>query len=359
MPSSSLNTHTASTNPHRVVMAVCTLAVLCLTVTLFTGWQHYFQMREERQMILRVAATAPSRMPATPVAIDSGSKKPMSKAAHDLLNGSSPVVAEAAAPSAPSAEPSASTPSLMGKNLEVSLVDIAKTETTGQSIASAPVAEPVSPKQVDAATDVLQKFWHATSTDEKADYVLHKERVKPLMHNYYNEQHNVDPQSGSMLNSSSYRINGRSVLLMTFSSARPGDVLEMALLPTSNGSYLIDWESYVGYSELSWTDFKKRRVAAPTLFRCFAAKSDYYNYEFEDEKKFLSLNLLSPDGLFSVHAYCERTSSIGQALAQMVGQNAHYMGLTLRLAFQEQAKSDHCVRITGIIADRWLVLSDK
>jgi hypothetical protein len=29
--------------------------------------------------------------------------------------------------------------------------------------------------------------------------------------------------------------------------------------------------------------------------------------------------------------------------------------LTLRLAFPNQAQSDHCVKIVGLLADRWLL----
>jgi hypothetical protein len=334
-------------------MAICTLAVLSLAVAMTAGWRLYFQLRDERQMILRVAASLPTTP--TPPADDPGANA--SEAASKLLLGNSkPEVSMAALP-----DPAVPTPSLMGKEnpQAVSLVDIAKTETSGKSMAAAaPVPEVVLPKQLDAATDVLQKFWHAPSLDVKAQYVLNPERVKPLMREYYEVQHHADPQSGKMLNSGGYRINGRSVLVMSFSSARPGDVLEMALLPIPGGSYLIDWESYVGYSEMAWADFKKQRTAKPTLFRCYASKSDYYNYEFADDKKFMSYNLLSPDGLYSVHAYCERDSNVGRALGESVNVNAQYMGLTLRLAFPEKAESDHCVRIVGVVADRWMVLAD-
>jgi hypothetical protein len=32
------------------------------------------------------------------------------------------------------------------------------------------------------------------------------------------------------------------------------------------------------------------------------------------------------------------------------------MALTLRLAFPEKAESDHCVSITGVVANRWLLV---
>lgn len=124
-----------------------------------------------------------------------------------------------------------------------------------------------------------------------------------------------------------------------------------------DGQFLLDWESFIGYSEISWSEFKKQRSAAPLLFRAFAAASDYYNFEFADQKdKYLAVNLLSPDGVESVHGYCERRSQLGTQLQEILGKHEGEAGVTLRLAFPENAESNHCVRIVELVSDRWLIL---
>jgi hypothetical protein len=73
-----------------------------------------------------------------------------------------------------------------------------------------------------------------------------------------------------------------------------------------------------------------------------------------------------------VTGYVERTSLFGVALANLIGVPLpHKLPdgtpmpalnlpgakalLTLRLAFPNQAQSDHCVKIVGLLADRWLL----
>ena len=124
----------------------------------------------------------------------------------------------------------------------------------------------------------------------------------------------------------------------------------------ADGRFVLDWTSYVGFSQMGWGDFKKDRTTTSTLFRTFATSSDYYNYEFTDRKKYLSVNLLSPDGLVSLHGFCERATPIGTALSHTLSRSNTMSGIVVRLAFPERAESDHCVWIRQFVSDRWLVL---
>jgi hypothetical protein len=106
--------------------------------------------------------------------------------------------------------------------------------------------------------------------------------------------------------------------------------------------------------------------------RVVASESSYYNYEFSEKWRWLAVKLRSPDGLHNVTGYVERTSLFGVALANLIGVPLpHKLPdgtpmpalnlpgakalLTLRLAFPNQAQSDHCVKIVGLLADRWLL----
>ena len=108
---------------------------------------------------------------------------------------------------------------------------------------------------------------------------------------------------------------------------------------------------------MAWADFKKERPVADKVFRAFAVVSDYYNFEFSDQKdNLLSVNLLSPDGVESLHGYCERRSELGGMLPEIFGNREGTAGITVKLAFPEKAESNHCVKITDLVSDRWLIL---
>ena len=110
----------------------------------------------------------------------------------------------------------------------------------------------------------------------------------------------------------------------------------------------------------------------PVLMRAIASESSCYNYEFSENWCWLAVKLRSPDGLNNVTGYVERNSVLGIALANLIGvplpQNLpdgtpipalKLPGSkaldTVRLAFPNMAQSDHCVKITELLADRWLL----
>jgi hypothetical protein len=202
------------------------------------------------------------------------------------------------------------------------------------------------------------EYFSAKDWRAKATYVNDGAILLDSMRDFYEVRKSGDPLLGTLQNRQRYRLDGTEILYYSYESPnRHGNILEIALRRSTDGKFLIDWESLVGHSEMSWSDFKRERPAKPVLFRAFATLSDYYNFEFADQQeKYLSVNLLSPDGLESVHGYCERKSELGRTLLNVMSRNQSVCGITLRLAFSEKAESNHCVNITQLIADRWLLL---
>lgn len=326
--------HPTSLNPHRALMTFCLLVSGFVVFGLFAGWQWYFQHKERRDAILRFAEKQESK----------------SRQENSGFSGNP------APPSATSAaNPADGSP-------RVSLSDMVKAGSSG-SEGDVP-AEPViitlpldaSAPDVQQADDSLQKFWRATNWQDKASFVFEPEHTRPLMEHFYTRQKGADPVSGALLNRGHFRLNGTEILHFTYSCNRPGDVLELAMRRGADGRFVLDWESYVGFSEMAWQDFKRERPTTPLVFRAFASLSDYYNYEFSDKNRFVSVNLLSPDGLVSLHGYCERKSAIGAAITRSLGRTNAMTGIAIKLAFPDNAESDHCVWIKQFISDRWLLL---
>ena len=245
----------------------------------------------------------------------------------------------------------------------VSLADMAKESRLGADNSAVPGAtititlplDPNSP-EVQQADELLANYAKAKNWQEKLPYVYQPDRTRVLMEQYYDVQKASDPISGALLNRGHYRLDGTEILHYTYSCNRPGDVLELAMRRDTSGRFVLDWTSYVGFSQMGWDQFKKDRTTTTTLFRAFATASDYYNYEFSDAKKYLSVNLLSPDGLISLHGYCERQTPMATALSQCLSRSNSMSGVVVRLAFPERAESDHCVWIQQFVSDRWLVL---
>jgi hypothetical protein len=355
--------YSSSTNPHRALMVMLTLLAGGLSFGLYMGWTRYIRLTHEREAWLKSgeevtkvqleAARQSINLSATSSATISDVALSNPTPASDTSVAEPP---SETAPEAPMVKPAA-TPAPESGTLGM-LADMAKVVTLVDGFAPPePIFGPVPEENIKRGSELMQQFWHATTWKEKAAFVVDADRVAPLMQQYYEQRKAEDPTVGSMTQSARFKISSKEVLMLVYSSTRPGDRLEAALLPQTDGSLRLDWESYVGWGEMGFSEFKKSRTTTPTMLRVFAHRGQYYNYEFSDEKQFLSVQLFSPDLLTTFHAYCERDSDLGAALDELFSKHVGAdPALSVRVAFPEKAQSDHAARLTGIIADRWIML---
>ena len=204
------------------------------------------------------------------------------------------------------------------------------------------------------------------------------ERCEPLMRLYYEARKGANPPVVRDLICSKTKIGSTDAIIIFPVGTRTANSAAKAIYVRSpDGKWVLDWESWVGHSETSWEEFRARRTITPTLFRIVATAGSYFNYEFTEEKRYLSVETRSPDEKHVIHAFCERESPLGQALTLLITGNApvgaaggpgapvragreQRAAITLRLAFPPSAQSDNCVIITDLVSGTWLVQeSDK
>ena len=119
----------------------------------------------------------------------------------------------------------------------------------------------------------------------------------------------------------------------------------------------IDWESWVGWSELSWEEFLSKKPTAPHVFRLKLAPIEYYNFQFKDDLKWQSYRLESPDGEHSVYGYVEKASMLDGQL-RPAGEAKSVM-VMLSLKFPEGAASPNQVLVDRFVIDGWLLENEK
>lgn len=123
--------------------------------------------------------------------------------------------------------------------------------------------------------------------------------------------------------------------------AAPGDGLQ------------IDWESWVGWSEMSWQDFMREKPTTPKLFRVILSDVDYYNFGFSDERKHQSFRLESPGQAEPIYGYVERDSRLASKLRPPSDRN--HIQLVLMLSFPKNASQGNQVNIDDLLAEDWLL----
>jgi hypothetical protein len=126
----------------------------------------------------------------------------------------------------------------------------------------------------------------------------------------------------------------------------------MALFPAPDG-VKIDWESWVGWSEMPWADFIQTRPSDAKLFRVMLAPVDYYNFNFTDDRKWRSYRLISPDGEHALYGYVELNSVLDGRLRP--SPDKKQIPLTLSLRYPPDSDSPNQVLVEKWHADGWVL----
>lgn len=147
-------------------------------------------------------------------------------------------------------------------------------------------------------------------------------------------------------------------LRITSLGVRTGDFepKHIALVETPEG-YRVDWESWVGWSEMGWEDFMSQRPAEPKRFRVISSATDYYNFGFSDETEWISFRLNSPDGIDSLYGYAPAGSDLAARLRPLDGVEKR--PVILELSYPPDGKADNQVIIGGIVGNGWIDLPEE
>ncbi len=212
------------------------------------------------------------------------------------------------------------------------------------------------------ANQIIKKYTSTPNWKDRLMYVHDPDRVKILMQDFYEVQHAVDPVMGALMDQARYRINNTEIVLMTYRSGRLEGKLEVALRKNEDGRLVLDWESYTGYSEKPFVELMKTKSSKPVLIRALVKLDDYYKFEFENSKEYISLKINAADSKEAIHAYCKRDSTLGNWIKEDLGDDPSsslVKGYTLWVAYPPNAKSNDCLNLVQVAAGRWLIVPPK
>ena len=123
----------------------------------------------------------------------------------------------------------------------------------------------------------IRDFLEAATVDELIATVRQPERVAPLIRQYYATQP-FAPASYMRLPLPGSVAPHRNFLLTRIELA-DGTRKSLALERIGD-SLKVDWESWVGHSEISWNHFVDQQRTVAHTFRAIISPDDYYNYRF-------------------------------------------------------------------------------
>jgi hypothetical protein len=202
-----------------------------------------------------------------------------------------------------------------------------------------------------AETEPLaRKFLEATSIDELLPLVRDPQRAKPRMQREY-PQGRIEPPGLAKFNGNGNVGFGEAVALVEVRT-RNFESRQLAFAETREG-LKIDWESWTGWSDLTWPALLASRPTQAQVFRVIVKRVDYYNFGFADDKKWQSYRLESRGGEYMIYGYVERGSTL-EGKIQLTPE-VDRVPMILKIRFPaDAATSSNQVLIDEVVADGWV-----
>lgn len=207
---------------------------------------------------------------------------------------------------------------------------------------------------LEVAEPMAKAFLEAETTKDILPLIHEAERVRPLLRSRYPDG-KIVPTGMSKFNATgqvSYKDTFAAVSILTPDYEKR----QLAFIDGEEG-LKIDWESWIGWSDVPWDKLMETKPRKPVLVRVMVKWVDYYNFGFSDEKAWRSYRLVSPDGETTLYGYVERNSLLDQRLRP--GEPTATVAVTLKIHFREDEQSANQVVIDELVSDGWVVTRES
>ena len=224
------------------------------------------------------------------------------------------------------------------------------------SAAPARLLESQAPSTVkDQVWSVVQQFCAAPDPETLLRCVREPDRVAPLMKRFYNPQNPWIPLPlGRRPDLSDLQIHRNFAVFqlpLTDYGTRP------IALEQTPGGFLVDWESFVGYSDLSWTDLRRTRPRQPVTLRAVLKPSDYFNLDFPSSETHLCYQISDWNSDHVLYGYVPVDSDILLQIRKIL-LNEPAIHAVLRVRYPENSTNDRQLEITEVLEKGWIFRED-
>jgi hypothetical protein len=196
---------------------------------------------------------------------------------------------------------------------------------------------------------MTRKFLEATTIEEILPLVRDPATAEPRMRRAYPDGKITAPGMAEF-NTTAEIIREGSIISVNVRTTKYEEKA-IAYIQSPEG-FKIDWESWFGWSDLTWEDFMATKPTEARIFRVSLSAIEYYNTGFSDDLKWQSYRLTSPDGKHAIYGYAERGSIIDARLK--LPPDTKSRALILSLGFPENATTSNQVHIRELVTEGWV-----
>lgn len=215
--------------------------------------------------------------------------------------------------------------------------------------AIAPPAERSEASYLAEVEPLTRKFMQATTVAEMLPLVRNPAVAEGRMRAFHPDGHIQAPGISKFDSDGGFSVKGKHRALSVVTGDQENK--SIAFVETAQGMK-VDWESWVGWSDMPWETFITTRPTVGHLFRVILKPIDYYNFEFADDLNWKSYSLVSPDREHVLYGYLPKLSALNRQLDLSVDTKS--MNVILSLKFPAVGNSKNQVEIERVIAKGWV-----
>lgn len=229
-------------------------------------------------------------------------------------------------------------------------------ETTQSVLVDEEKEEREATQLVDRLERQLRAYFNVTTVEALAGIVRHRDRVEPLLRDYYKDKPVFSAKLKSIKVMQPLTLDNRGNFWMASVILENGMTRNMIIEIDEDGRPLMDWETLVCHQPMSWDEFVTRRPTGTSMdFRVYVERDSFYSHEFADSDQWTSFRLTALDSEETLFGYAHAGSDESKAIEQLIRQNpAGRATLILRLSIPEGLASRRGAVIEKLINSRWL-----
>lgn len=208
---------------------------------------------------------------------------------------------------------------------------------------------------MDEAKQGLALFFSAQTADELGAFVRNPEVTIPRMKKWYQ----THPYQKVDYKEIGYGGEVQMIDQLVSVRVQMQDyrVKTVAFERGSNG-ILVDWESWVGWTEMDWAELFNKRPAEPVEVRVLCTPDDYYNRLFNDDKKWRPVLMKALGEDRPIYGYIDSNNPKMMRLINDLKMKSD-VAVTIKIRYPEGSVASNQVEIVEHIHTGWIELDTE
>lgn len=198
--------------------------------------------------------------------------------------------------------------------------------------------------------EIAEKFIAAQTPEDRLKLARNPEKTALHMKDYSEQA--LSTQASQLINLG-VKSSGDLVFtefVATFPKATDGS-RSLCVVATPEGPR-VDWDAYAAHQSASWEDILSGQVQSARV-RVIIEKSNYYNYAYNDESKWISYRMIDPRLNTSLYAYAQIGSLAERALNNLSTKRTSHR-VILDISSSGKVATHKQFAINTLISNNWV-----